>query len=153
MPTTRLAGADEGVRRALAELETLARKSLSGSFPHLPVHFDLAELRGYHYHRGVVFAALLEGYGRELARGGRYDGIGKSFGRAQSRHRFQRRFESPGEACREKDDCIPQRTVFAPVGTMRRLVREVASMRAEGWCVIRRTCRADRRCCRHGLPV
>jgi ATP phosphoribosyltransferase regulatory subunit len=45
--------------------------------------FDLAELRGYHYHSGVVFAA----YGRDrpnaIALGGRYDEVGKAFGRAR----------------------------------------------------------------------
>jgi ATP phosphoribosyltransferase regulatory subunit len=47
------------------------------------VHFDLAELRGYHYQTGVVFAAFVPGHGQEIARGGRYDDIGKVFGRAR----------------------------------------------------------------------
>ncbi|HJQ63819.1 MAG TPA: ATP phosphoribosyltransferase regulatory subunit [Burkholderiales bacterium] len=45
--------------------------------------FDLAELRGYHYHSGVVFAAYAEGWPNALARGGRYDEVGKAFGRAR----------------------------------------------------------------------
>ena len=45
------------------------------------LHFDLGELRGYRYHTGIVFAALLPGHGREVARGGRYDHIGRVFGR------------------------------------------------------------------------
>ena len=40
-----------------------------------PVYFDLAELRGYRYHGGVGFAAFVPGHGREIARGGRYDGM------------------------------------------------------------------------------
>ncbi len=51
--------------------------------PDLALHFDLAELRGYHYHTGVVFAAYVPGHGREVARGGRYDHIGRVFGRAR----------------------------------------------------------------------
>ena len=51
--------------------------------PDLPLHFDLAELRGYHYHTGVVFAAFAPGLGQEVARGGRYDDIGAAFGRAR----------------------------------------------------------------------
>ena len=39
------------------------------------MHFDLAELRGYRYHGGVGFAAFVPGHGREIARGGRYDGM------------------------------------------------------------------------------
>lgn len=45
------------------------------------VHFDLAELRGYRYHGGVGFAAFVPGHGREIARGGRYDGMNTVDGR------------------------------------------------------------------------
>jgi len=45
--------------------------------------FDLAELRGYHYHSGVVFAAYVEGQPYAIGRGGRYDEVGKAFGRAR----------------------------------------------------------------------
>jgi ATP phosphoribosyltransferase regulatory subunit len=45
--------------------------------------FDLAELRGYRYHSGVVFAAYAEGRANALAVGGRYDEVGKAFGRAR----------------------------------------------------------------------
>jgi ATP phosphoribosyltransferase regulatory subunit len=45
--------------------------------------FDLAELRGYHYHSGVVFAAYVPGGTEAIARGGRYDQVGKAFGRAR----------------------------------------------------------------------
>ena len=45
------------------------------------VHFDLAELRGYRYHGGVGFAAFVPGHGREIARGGRYDGMNVVDGR------------------------------------------------------------------------
>ncbi|SNR85850.1 ATP phosphoribosyltransferase regulatory subunit [Methylobacillus rhizosphaerae] len=47
------------------------------------VCFDLAELRGYHYHSGIVFAVYAEGYSGPLARGGRYDEVGAIFGRAR----------------------------------------------------------------------
>jgi ATP phosphoribosyltransferase regulatory subunit len=43
----------------------------------------LAELRGYHYHTGVVFAAYRPGSAQEIAAGGRYDDIGAHFGHAQ----------------------------------------------------------------------
>ena len=63
--------------RALATLRTLA-KACS-----LPVSLDLAELRGYHYHSGVVFDAYCDGVAGAVARGGRYDEVGKAFGRAR----------------------------------------------------------------------
>jgi ATP phosphoribosyltransferase regulatory subunit len=45
--------------------------------------FDLADLRGYHYHSGMVFAAYTPGSPNAIALGGRYDEVGKAFGRAR----------------------------------------------------------------------
>ena len=64
----------------LDTLETLAGQ-LNGEVGELC--FDLAELRGYHYHSGTVFTAYLPGRTDAIARGGRYDEIGKAFGRAR----------------------------------------------------------------------
>ena len=64
-----------------AALQTMQR--LQDAMPELPLSFDLADLRGYHYHNGVVFAAYYPGYPSAIARGGRYDGVGKVFGRAR----------------------------------------------------------------------
>lgn len=47
------------------------------------ITFDLSDLRGYHYHTGVVFAAYAKGSANAIALGGRYDEIGKAFGRAR----------------------------------------------------------------------
>ena len=51
--------------------------------PDLGIYFDLAELRGYHYHTGIVFAAYVPGHGQALANGGRYNDVGAVFGRAR----------------------------------------------------------------------
>jgi ATP phosphoribosyltransferase regulatory subunit len=64
-----------------AALETL--RQLQASLPDLPLSFDLADLRGYHYHNGVVFAAYCPDFSSAIARGGRYDGVGRAFGRAR----------------------------------------------------------------------
>ncbi len=66
------------IERALAELAALAR-----SVTDLPVSFDLSDLRGYHYHSGVVFAAYGADHPGPIALGGRYDEVGLSFGRAR----------------------------------------------------------------------
>lgn len=65
---------------ALDTLDALGR-ALSGEVDELC--FDLAELRGYHYHSGVVFAAYVSGGSDAIARGGRYDEVGRAFGRAR----------------------------------------------------------------------
>lgn len=53
-------------------------------YPDVYVHCDLAEMRGYHYETGVVFSAYTPGEGSEIARGGRYDGVGREFGRERA---------------------------------------------------------------------
>ena len=63
------------LQKALTTLRALAK-----ACP-IPVSFDLAELRGYHYHSGVVFDAYCDGVAGAVARGGRYDEVGKAFGR------------------------------------------------------------------------
>lgn len=47
------------------------------------IGIDLAELRGYQYHSGMVFAAYHAGSHDAIALGGRYDDVGKAFGRAR----------------------------------------------------------------------
>lgn len=49
----------------------------------IPVSIDLADLRGYHYHSGMVFAAYASDSPGAVAQGGRYDHIGRSFGRGR----------------------------------------------------------------------
>jgi ATP phosphoribosyltransferase regulatory subunit len=75
-------GAPAAVMAALDDLRRVAT-ALYASCPQLHIYFDLSELRGYHYHTGMVFAAFAAGVGREIASGGRYDAIGQSFGRAR----------------------------------------------------------------------
>lgn len=66
------------IESALADLRNIGKR-LSG----LPVSFDLADLRGYHYHSGVVFAAYCDRHPGAIALGGRYDKVGKAFGRGR----------------------------------------------------------------------
>ncbi|MBI3286394.1 MAG: ATP phosphoribosyltransferase regulatory subunit [Burkholderiales bacterium] len=68
----------EGIATALDELEYLVR--LAGT---AQVTIDLADLRGYHYHSGVMFNAFVPGLPNAVARGGRYDHVGEAFGRAR----------------------------------------------------------------------
>jgi ATP phosphoribosyltransferase regulatory subunit len=89
LPT--LYGGPEIVDRAVADLPDLPAiraaleqlRHLISSAPELPFSIDLADLRGYHYHNGIVFAAYCPGFPAAIALGGRYDGAGKAFGRAR----------------------------------------------------------------------
>ena len=70
------------VSAAIVYLRELAG-AVNARFPQVTLYIDLAELRGYEYHTGVVFAALTPAFGQAIANGGRYDDIGKVFGRAR----------------------------------------------------------------------
>ena len=86
-----LYGGVEVLDRAASELPDLPAiaaalaglRHLVATAPDLPFSVDLSDLRGYHYHNGVVFAAYCPDYPVAIALGGRYDGAGKAFGRAR----------------------------------------------------------------------
>ncbi|MEO6353396.1 MAG: ATP phosphoribosyltransferase regulatory subunit [Oxalobacteraceae bacterium] len=66
------------ISQALDELQSLV--ALVGT---ANITIDLADLRGYQYHSGVMFAAYVPGLPSAVARGGRYDHVGEAFGRAR----------------------------------------------------------------------
>lgn len=68
------------IANALAALESLA---LAFATQVEALHVDLADLRGYHYHNGPIFSAFTAGEANAIGNGGRYDGVGKAFGRAR----------------------------------------------------------------------
>jgi len=67
-----------GITAALDELQALAQQAGAAN-----VTIDLADLRGYHYHSGVMFAAYVPGLPNAVVRGGRYNHVGEAFGRAR----------------------------------------------------------------------
>ena len=70
------------VSDALALLERLS--NAIGLMPSAPeVSIDLADLRGYQYHSGMMFTAYVDALPQPIARGGRYDHVGQAFGRAR----------------------------------------------------------------------
>lgn len=77
-----MAAGGAAVTAAIDELEQLI-EIVGSRYPNVNFYIDPAELRGYHYHTGLMFAAYLQGEGVGIAYGGRYDDIGKAFGRAR----------------------------------------------------------------------
>ena len=77
-----LANAPAEVLQALSEVEAVASQ-LAESAPSVALFLDLSELRGYHYHTGIVFAAYTSESTLALGNGGRYDDVGEAFGRAR----------------------------------------------------------------------
>ena len=109
-------------------------RQLAAALADLPVSFDLADLRGYHYHSGVVFAAYGADSPAALALGGRYDRVGKAFGRARPAVGFSLDL-------RELVWRLPTATamagaVLAPLDGDAALAEEVAVLRARGEIVV-----------------
>ncbi len=129
-----LAGAGDAVAAALDNLAAIAAQ-VQARWPALPLHFDLAELRGYGYHTGVVFAAFTPGVGQEIARGGRYDNIGAVFGRARPATGFSadlRTLMALSQAPRDTS----RDGVFAPADYSPALALAIAELRNAGEQVI-----------------
>lgn len=75
----------DGPGKALKALDELTRMAdvIAQACPDVALGFDFCELRGYHYHTGLVFAVYVPGHGQAVSQGGRYDAIGSDFGRAR----------------------------------------------------------------------
>jgi len=70
------------IEDSLAELKTVV-SHLVKSHKDINIHIDLADVFGYRYHTGLKYDAYVDGRGRTIAQGGRYDSIGQQFGRAR----------------------------------------------------------------------
>lgn len=138
----RLYGGAEVLERAATELPALpaitaALDSLSrliAGAPELPFSLDLSDLRGYHYHNGVVFAAYCPDYPAAVAFGGRYDGAGKAFGRARPATGFSMDL-------REVARLVPRAgkrggVLAPPAGHDARLALTIAELRQHGEVVV-----------------
>jgi ATP phosphoribosyltransferase regulatory subunit len=100
----------------------------------LPISFDLSDLRGYHYHSGIVFAA----YGAEspaaLALGGRYDRVGEAFGRARPAVGFS--LDLRELVWHLPEPMAHPGAVLSPWAGDADLAAEVAALRARGEIVV-----------------
>ena len=118
------------IERALMELRLLGEALRADG---TTVTFDLAELRGYHYHSGIVFAAYAEGYSDALAKGGRYDEVGKAFGRARPATGFSMDLREIMAIARS----VPERAgILAPATGDAVLNDKIAELRAAGEAVV-----------------
>jgi ATP phosphoribosyltransferase regulatory subunit len=116
------------IAKALDDLAALARCS-----PADAVTIDLSDLHGYRYYTGVNFAA----YGHSAAallRGGRYDDIGRAFGRA----RPATGFSIDMRELTRGNVTAGRRAILAPAGGDAQLAAMIDALRAEGEIVIQR---------------
>ena len=114
-------------------LEELSEQ-LTGNIGETSIHYDLAEASGYHYQQGIVFSAFHANDGSELARGGRYDNIGESFGRARPAIGFSADLRKliDSSAYNESTSLI-----YAPADNDPALKQAINELRANGEIVIK----------------
>ena len=121
------------VRQALDELQQVVE--LMGQYvPQQVLNFDFAELSGYDYYTGVRFAAYLPGHGRAVAKGGRYDGIGRSFGRDRPATGFSADLRQLLKLLPTEVPPVPG--ILAPQGHDSALLQAISKLRAQGERVI-----------------
>lgn len=120
------------VSQAIADVEAVARR-VSARVPDLNCYFDLAELRGYHYHTGLVFSALAPGLGQPLASGGRYDDIGAVFGRARPATGFSVDLKA---LMNRAPELASRPAIAAPCSEDDALWARIAELRASGEIVL-----------------
>lgn len=129
-----LTGAPAAIGRALADLRHVAGR-IRQLAPDINIHIDLAEMRGYRYHTGMVMAAYTDNHGMALAWGGRYDNVGDSWGHARPATGFSidlKRLAGQGFVA------LPAASaVLAPAVDDETLDDAVAKLRAAGRRVVR----------------
>lgn len=99
------------VELALDELQAVV-DALKISSPDAELYLDLSELRGYHYHTGVVFAAYAPGVGQAIGNGGRYDHVGEGFGRSRPATGFNMSLQALVQFIYNQD--LPASGIFVP---------------------------------------
>lgn len=125
--------APSAVLEALEELQTLTRV-IAKRYPEAQLYCDLSELRGYHYHTGIVFGAFAPGLGNAIASGGRYDHIGEAFGSARPATGFDADLTAISRlVCGQAPVVLG---VFAPSVDSDKLWAEVKNLREKGERVV-----------------
>ena len=118
-----------GIAKALAELAALAASAIGRA----EVAIDLADLRGYQYESGAMFALYVTGLPNAVARGGRYDHVGEAFGRARPATGFSLDLR---ELARLLPTAERKHSIRAPWGNAPELKEKIAELRKSGEVVI-----------------
>jgi ATP phosphoribosyltransferase regulatory subunit len=116
------------IGRALDDLAFLAAQANGAE-----LMIDLADLRGYAYHSGVMFSAYVDGVPNAVARGGRYDDVGLAYGRARPATGFSLDLR---EVARISPVDARGSAVLAPWKHDEPLLKAVAQLRDAGEVVI-----------------
>lgn len=111
---------------AIDELDSVQRM-ITERFPNVHIGFDFCELRGYNYHTGVMFAAYTPSFGYALAKGGRYDDIGKDFGQSRAATGFSADLKTLSRVAQATQ--VSKEKILAPQGDSLELLRKIQELR------------------------
>lgn len=120
--------ATQEVLEALDSLKSFS-KGITERFPNVELGYDFCELRGYDYHTGVMFSAYTPGYGYALAKGGRYDSIGREFGASRPATGFSADLKTLVRLGASRREPHVKASVVAPYGNDELLLKAVAELR------------------------
>lgn len=116
------------IHEALDSLQQVV-EGVRRTHPEIGISIDLAELRGYSYHTGVLFAAYTKS-GDELARGGRYDAVGAAFGHPRPATGFSGDMKKLADAVRL--DAQGSSSIFVSADLVEEAWPEIARLRENG---------------------
>lgn len=122
-----LAGAPAAVLAAIAQLEEIVAVIADRN---VTIYLDLGELPGYHYHTGVVFSAYVQGYGKALGNGGRYDHVGEAFGRSRPATGFA--FNLKSLVSQSINTHNAAAGIFVPYSGNPQMAEQIALLRSQG---------------------
>lgn len=102
--------------------------AVEARYPKVTLNFDLAELKDYNYHTGLVFSAFTPRFGHAVAKGGRYDATGTVFGSSRPATGFSADLKILAKLVKKTAEAP---AIFAPYKGEGDLHRAVTALRQE----------------------
>lgn len=129
-----LGGLSAELDAAISHLNTVV-ESIAVTYA-VPVHLDMAEMRGYQYHTGIVFACYSGSKLQPIAKGGRYDNIGSVFGLALPATGFSLDLRSALDLLQDVKLNVSE-TVYAPLLADKSLQESIADLKKQGFRIVK----------------
>jgi ATP phosphoribosyltransferase regulatory subunit len=126
----------------LSQFEALQASSLWKHLPDTSLALDLADVRGYRYHNGLVFSAFVldsdhpRVRSQAMGRGGRYDGAGDAFGRARPATGFSLELRGLAALNERPQANLRMNAIRAPWADDPKLRQAIAELREAGEIVV-----------------
>ncbi|NDB13802.1 MAG: ATP phosphoribosyltransferase regulatory subunit, partial [Betaproteobacteria bacterium] len=121
------------VRSVLDGLRQTAQASFWRDYPRVKLSVDFGDMRGWQYHTGISFSAYIDQHPVAVARGGRYDNVGVSFGRSRAATGFSLELRELASLAKEPEPAVAVRAPWRDDPALRAAVK---ALRAQGEIVV-----------------